>query len=415
MLTLADLPSIWTSAPDCTGFSVVRRIYLDGDRRMPAGWIALSDPLELLLLQWVWFAGQEDKHFLLHPATRSLWLCARDRRELHHFYGCRRDQPLFHPCSDGTFRLFPLPRDRPVQEVRAPHRQPLLLAMRPFNEYSVTHFGHFVIEALPLMLMARRLQRPLLISRPLPGWAEQLLQLAGLLDLQRWVLPLPCAAGAALSLGRGDVSAHRVQGQVLRLQRGLAASLLQAIASQGAARCSLKPTAAARVAVLSRSHLPRHQRWMNEDALLQLESQHTYQRLVPEALRVLGLRDALRRQGIHAVVMAIGSAAYQLFLDQESHRPVVLLCGTLNPDSPSRWLGTFAPFLDQCWLLFHKRPVNGDWNAPFCHDPEHVDQAVTLASSGTRLSHAWACGGGVWLLPPGVPLVPMPPFGVDFG
>lgn len=415
MLTLADLPSIWTPSPDCTGFSVVRRLQLGGDRQMPLGWIALSEPLELLLFQWVWFAGQEDKHWYLHPGTRSLWLCARDRRELHHFYGRHRDQPLFQSLDDGTLRLSSDRRDLPVQEASALDRQPLLLAMRPFNEYSVTHFGHFVVELLPLLLLARRLQRKLLLSRPLPVWAIELLQLAGLRDLESWVLPLPCLQGSSDCLGRGNLSAHVVQGQLLRPQPGFAASLLQEIAHYGACDRRLISGASARVAILSRSHLPRHQRWMNEAELLSMECQHTYQRLVPEQFGVLGLRDALRREGIHVVVLAIGSAAYQLFLDQEIRLPVVLLCGDLNPDRPSRWLGTFEPFREQCWLLFHKRPVNGDWNAPFSHQPNHVDQAVTLASSGNGPRHLLNVGHGVWILPPGVCFEAKPPFGVDFG
>ncbi|QNI85697.1 hypothetical protein SynPROS71_01917 [Synechococcus sp. PROS-7-1] len=415
MLTLADLPSIWTPSPDCTGFSVVRRLRLGGDQRMPMGWIALSDPLELLLFHWVWFAGQEDKQWFMHPGSRSLWLCERDRRELHHFYGRHRNQPLFQRLDDGTLRLSCDRRDFPVQDASALDRQPLLVAMRPFNEYSVTHFGHFVIELLPLLLLARRLQQKLLLSRPLPVWATELLQLADLRDLESWVLPLPCRQGSSVCLGRGDLSAHVVRGQLLRLQPGFAASLLQEIAHCGPSERPLMSGASAKVAVLSRSHLPKHQRWMNEAELLSMECQHTYQRVVPEQLGVLGLREALRREGIHVVVMAIGSAAYQLFLDQEGRLPVVLLCGNLNPDDPSRWLGTFEPFRQRCWLLFHKRPVNGDWNAPFSHHPNHVDQVVTLASSGMSPRDPLAIGHGVWILPPGVSFGVTPRFGVDFG
>ena len=105
---LADfvkLPKIWRSVPDFTGLAPLRLLRASSQVLACDGDVVISDPCELLLIQWVWFAGQEDKHFLLSPEHRWIWLCERDRRELRHFYGRHPSNPFFASSCEGGGRL----------------------------------------------------------------------------------------------------------------------------------------------------------------------------------------------------------------------------------------------------------------------------------------------------------------------
>ena len=411
---LADLPSIWRQVPDFTAQAPIQRIQLNAHGSSQAGWIALSAPLDVLLLQWVWFGGQEDKHWLLHLPTQSIWLCARDRRELFSFYGDVATRPLFRPLADQPSLIEFANPSLCIHQVSSDQERTLLVPMRPFNEYSSTHFGHFVVELMPLLLVASHLQMTLLLSRSLPVWAQELLHLAGLSALIERCRSFKAVADSSCALGRCDLRAGHLRAQLVKLQPELAAALMAELACDPLDHA----VAAGRqgpVVVLSRSHLPRHRRWMNEEHLLRHQSRYRYVQLKPEELGVFGLRDRLQALDAQAVVMAIGSAAYQLFLDARNQRPVILLCGCMNPDAPSKWLSTYLPFRKRFWLLFQRSGSNAEWNMPFQHSPVHIEQAVVMALSGRRPRQLLRCDHNTWILPPDASMGAAPSFGVDFG
>ena len=415
MQNLVEPSSVWNRVPDFTGQVEIHLVWLAGMDRLPRGTIALSEPMQLLILQWTWFSGQEDKHFLFEPTSQSIWLCARDHRELHHFYGRTPEKPLLKPLEGDSYLLEShLTTLKDATQSPTNKNECLLVPMRPFNEYSTTHFGHFVVELLPLLMVAKRLDLKVLLSRELPPWASELLGIAGLEDLEDCICPFREIACLGGSLPRAELSGAEVNARLVKLQPSLAAGLLRSLS-----RCCIDPNNeelhSSPVAVLSRSHLTRHQRWFNEKELLKCKGNHSYVCLIPERLGVMGLSQYLSQARIKAVVMAIGSAAYQLFLNPEIWQPVVLLCGTINPDAPGRWLSTFWPFRQRFWLLFHQGQSNGDWNAPFTHSTDHIEKALSLALSGQSYDKLISFGHQVSILPPGVMMGHEPPFGVDFG
>lgn len=414
MQNLVEPSSVWSQVPDFTGQVVIRLLWLSGMDRSPSGPIALSAPIQLLILQWTWFGGQEDKHFLFEPMSRSVWLCARDRRELHHFYGRHPEEPLLKPLQGNSFLLDSHLEAQLIDKNISKKSECLLVPMRPFNEYCTTHFGHFVVELLPLLMVAKKLGLKVLLSRDLPSWASELLALTGLEDLEDWICPFREIAHSGGSLPRADLSGAEVSARLVKLKPSLAASLLNGL-SQCRADSNTADLCCSSVAVLSRSHRARYQRWMNEQELLQRNDCYAYVPLIPEQLGVMGLRDRMSQIRVKAVVVAVGSAAYQLFLNPDMWQPVVLLCGTVNPEVPGRWLSTFWPFRQRFWLLFHQGQRNGDWNAPFTHSPDHIEKALSLALSGQPCHQLINFGQQVSLLPPGVTMGHEPPFGVDFG
>ena len=416
---LADfvkLPKIWRSVPDFTGLAPLRLLRASSQVLACDGDVVISDPCELLLIQWVWFAGQEDKHFLLSPEHRWIWLCERDRRELRHFYGRHPSNPFFASSCEGGGRLQINWPEFPAPSLPQVHQQPVLVPMRPFNEYATTHFGHFVVELLPLLLVAEMLSLPLLLSRPLPTWALELLDGIGLSQLRRRCLPVPSNTPTSVDLGRAAVQLQSLQGRLLRVPPAFAAALLRRMSMLEPRHTTGLRQECQQVAVLSRQRLARHHRWSNEGSLYARESTHRYHQLFPEALGVAGLRQRLCDRNITVVVAALGSAAYQLFLSREMTCAVVLLCGGFDPTAPSKWFSTFAPFRHRFWLLYRATSNATDWNAPFSHHPQHVDRAVSIAAADQRKPCRLPIplGDDIRLLPPEAPLGVMPSFGVDF-
>lgn len=416
MADSAKLPQRWFSVPDLTGLAPLRLISLTGEALGCSGDVVISDPCELLLIQWVWFSGQEEKHFFLSPEQRWIWLCARDRRELPHFYGCRASNPFFAFSGDGDDRLQIHWPDFPDVSIPHLHPQPVLVPMRPFNEYSTTHFGHFVVELLPLLLVAEMLSLPLLLSRPLPSWAHDLLDGVGMSQLLNHCLPVPPTTPASADLGRAEVQLHRLQGRLLGLQPSLAADLLRSLSAPLPRLQIGSSEERQQVGVLSRQRLARHQRWSNEDALYDGPTTHNYHQFIPEALGVASLSQSLLDRNITVVVAAIGSAAYQLFLNRQVMCRVVLLCGGFNPAAPSQWFSTFEPFRHRFWLLYRYTRAATDWNAPFSHKPQHVDRAVSMTARAQlgSCSDPIFLGEHIWLLPSEASLGALPSFGIDF-
>ena len=416
---LADsvkLPQSWRSVPDFTGLAPLRLIRSSSDDLGCGGDVVISDPCNLLMLQWVWFAGQEEKHFFLSPEQRWIWLCERDRRELRHFYGRDAGHPFFASSCERKGRVRISWPEFPVASIPRLNQQPLLVPMRPFNEYGTTHLGHFVVELLPLLLVAEMLSLPLLVSRPLPTWALELLEGVGLSQLSNFCWPVPSKTRASVHLGRAEIQLHSLQGRLLRVQPAFAAALLRSISMQVQPPPTLRREDPQQVAVLSRQRLARHHRWSNEGSLYAGALSHQYHQLFPEALGVQGVRQRLRDCNITVVVAAIGSAAYQLFLSRDVTCVVVLLCGGFDPTAPSKWFSTFAPFRHRFWLLYQDTPNSSDWNASFSHQPQHVDRAVSIAVGAQRQNcrTPMPLGDDTRLLPPEAPLGAMPSFGIDF-
>ena len=367
-------------------------------------------------MHWVWFAGQEEKHFLLSPEQRWIWLCSRDRRELHHFYGRDACNPFFKFSGDCPRSVQINWPGFPAASIPHLHHQPVLVPMRPFNEYCTTHLGHFVVELLPLLLVAELLSVPLLVSRPLPPWAVDLMDGVGVSQLRNYCLPVSPASSVSAELGRAEIQLHSLQARLLRVQPAFAAALLRGLSMQSPTTQIVSCEERLQVDVLSRKRLSRHHRWTNEEALYTGSRTHCYHQLFPETLGVAGLRERLCDRDVAVVVAAIGSAVYQLFLNRTFRCVVVLLCGDFDPEAPSKWFSTFAPFSHLFWLLYRSGSDVTDWNAPFVHHPEHVDRAVSIAAGGQRWSgrSPIPLADDIYLLPPEAPLGSMPSFGIDF-
>ena len=402
--------------PDFTGLAPIRLIRTSSDVLGCGGDVVISDPCKLLLIQWVWFAGQEEKHFFLSPEHRWIWLCARDRRELRHFYGRDASNPFLASSTDGVGWVQINWPEFPVASIPRLHQQPLLVPMRPFNEYATTHLGHFVVELLPLLLVAEMLSLPLLVSRPLPSWALDLLDGLGLNRLRNNCLPVPSLTDVSVGLGRAQIQLQTLQGRLLRVQPAFAAALLQRLSMQVLPSPTVLHEDRQQVAVLSRQHLVRHRRWSNEDSLYAGSRSHSYHQLFPETLGVVGLQQRLCDGNITVVVAAIGSSAYQLFLNRQVISAVVLLCGGFDPAAPSKWFSTFAPFRHRFWLLYRSTRDVPDWNTPFSHHPQHVDRAVSIAVGAQRKNCLTPIplGKDIRLLSPETPLGAIPSFGIDF-
>jgi len=416
---LADflkLPTRWRSVPDFTGVAPQRLTRTSSQVLGCDGDVVIGDPCELLLIHWVWFAGKEDKHFYLSPQQRWIWLCERDRRELRHFYGRHPNKPFFASSCEGKGRIQINWPDFSFASIPHLFTSAVLVPTRPFNEYATTHFGHFVVELLPLLLVAEMLSLPLLVSRPLPSWACDLLNGVGLNQLCNYCVSVPPNLSVSVDLGRAEIQLQSLQGRLLRVQPTYAADLLQSISMLEPFNSTVPQQERQQVAVLSRQRLIRHHRWSNEDLLYDGSRRHEYHQFFPETLGVVGLRQRLCDCNITVVVAAIGSAAYQLFLSRQVRCVVVLLCGSFDPAAPSKWFSTFAPFRHRFYLLYQSSPNATDWNASFSHKPQHVDRAVSIAVGDQRRSCRLPIplGGDICLLPPEAPLGVMPSFGIDF-
>ncbi|WP_156098047.1 glycosyltransferase 61 family protein [Synechococcus sp. KORDI-100] len=401
--------------PEFTGLAPVWLQKVPGVLHTNDGLIALSDPCDLTVLRWNWFGGQEDKNFSLNSYRNWIWLCQRDRRELHHFYGKDSQAPFFRldPDNSGFLDLCWPDISPPIPQVN--RTQTLLVPVRPFNEYSTTHFGHFVIELLPLMLVAQRLRIPVLTSLSLPVWALQLLQTAGLSSLVGWIRSMDSFALSSHRLPRATIQSAGIRSRLIRLQPSLAAGLLTNLSKRPERFLQSRQSGDIKVAVLSRQKHPDHRRWINESELHNSPTRHDYVQLFPEELGVIGLHQRLLDIRTDVVLAAIGSAAYQLFLNPESSHRVLLLCGRFDLSSPSRWFSTYEPFRARFWFLCEEMNGQHDWNEAFRHAPADIDRAVSLLTDRPFLETPVRVGPAACLVPPGCPLPSMPSFGVDFG
>ena len=412
--TFSELPRLWYLMKEISSVSSSRTLTVANSDLGVEGQIFIADAVDVLAIQWAWFEDSEFKHFYFFPDFSSVYLCARDRAELHFFYGSPpHGRFLLETANPNVFSL-KLPELR-IDDIRAPQASTnsnLLIPVQPFNDYSSTHFGHFVIEQLPLMLVADCLGARLLVSRSLTSWAQQLLDLANLKHLQHNIYPFKDSRIARADLGRATIQSKYLRARFIKLERKLSASLLKAIASQPCPiRSSSNPI---RVAVLSRLKMHKHQRWTNENELYKPELKHQYQQLFPEKLGVMGLRTHLHSSCASVVVSAIGSACYQLFLDKKRRYEVILLFGDFNLSRPSQWFSTYLPFKHLFWMLLRSVNYHPKWNMPFQVSPDLIDVAVEIVLQQEDVENPIFLQDGFTLLPPRFDLKLDLPFGVDF-
>lgn len=174
---------------------------------------------------------------------------------------------------------------------------PCLLLAQPGDRV----FGHWLMEILPRLALARRLglgDLPLLLPRPLPSFAADCLALLGVPVSQALLYDHATEAPSPERLylvSRPCFGTHCAP---------LAAALFDDIA----AAASPPPAGAPRRLFLSRRGLPPSQRHLNRDDLLPLLTERGFVELRPQELP-LPAQLGLLRQATH-VVVEDGSAAH---------------------------------------------------------------------------------------------------------
>jgi capsular polysaccharide biosynthesis protein len=283
-----------------------------------------------------------------------------------------------HPLYEALLWTW-LELDEPRPEGAVARRELDSLAPRPLPGAHVLlaqpgHrvFGHWLLEVMPRLVMARRLglgQLPLLLPHPLPSFATTCLALLGidpgqlvLYDLHREA-PAPETLYVVPSLSYGSHFAP----------------LGRAVFDEIAAAAGPAPQGAGRRLYLSRAGLRAGMRHVNRAELRPLLERQGFEEICPETLP-LAQQIALLRAASH-VVAEDGSAAHLMAFAPAGLRALVLAAGTRTLFLHAALAQLRAQRIG--FLIGEPLPSRIDSHVDHRVDPVLLEQALALLLSVT--------------------------------
>lgn len=234
------------------------------------------------------------------------------------------------------------------------------------------HFGHFIIDIIPLLLSLDLIYPGQLIKLVIPTlspWALEVLDIYGLLSLSN-LLEVTSSQESTIQHSGDSVrylSLNNVR--LVKLARSLKYEILRA--GFNVPRLKYQPEGT-RVLVLSRGKLPSNapKRWVNEieciDACSKCEVQVEY----PEKIGPNGLINLISQYKPSLIIGSAGSALHQLLVVNNITPRVCIVMGGMDPKRI--WKTQLSDFLyagDRISILCIKDSINTDWNATFVIHP----------------------------------------------
>lgn len=353
------------------------------------GNVRIYKPVQLFVQIVSWHGNNDYRSFFIieGSSTYYMWLCEEDLAWLHCF------SPHIHLLGHNTADVI-LPCE--VSMAASSSVSPLLIEAVPRGPFSF-HFGHFIVDTLPLLLMCRDIEAYSktsyrLLSIASHSWQHELV-LIGTGNCQRYLQTIDFKKGLVSHYDRYSVSTFRLTASFIDLKAKHRSSFFSRFysRSQSSTIMSRAQTNATRkVAVISRNERNiRNRRLNNETDFNGLFLDIYYELLLPSSYGPANLYARILHSQFSAVLGVHGSALFQFFLYGMCNMPIVMLTNSLSLEYP--WCGQmadFLPFKGRFWFLSKTSSLHSpsDWNTSSSFELSPVTEIVSLISSGAHVN-----------------------------